>query len=148
MSFSILHSASRFHEHWRFVLQRLAFLAAFVVYLESASLVTRDEVAQILGSRYQFISVLFFSFPGSPGGWSLNILDHSIGKSLPTMSTRQANTNAPIALSLAFLKAMGAIADCSSQTVNRQSSSVLWWSYIFPISCSRGGAREGIPPRC
>ncbi|CAB1347070.1 unnamed protein product [Coregonus sp. 'balchen'] len=24
----------RFHEHWRFVLQRLAFLAAFVVYLE------------------------------------------------------------------------------------------------------------------
>uniref|UniRef100_A0A4W5JSS1 Translin n=1 Tax=Hucho hucho TaxID=62062 RepID=A0A4W5JSS1_9TELE len=49
MPFSILHSASRFHEHWRFVLQRLAFLAAFVVYLESESLVTRDEVAQILG---------------------------------------------------------------------------------------------------
>uniref|UniRef100_A0A4W5QCB0 Translin n=1 Tax=Hucho hucho TaxID=62062 RepID=A0A4W5QCB0_9TELE len=47
--FSILHSASRFHEHWRFVLQRLVFLAAFVVYLESASLVTRNEVAQILG---------------------------------------------------------------------------------------------------
>ncbi|XP_071197966.1 translin-like isoform X1 [Salvelinus alpinus] len=39
----------RFHEHWRFVLQRLAFLAAFVVYLESESLVTREEVAQILG---------------------------------------------------------------------------------------------------
>uniref|UniRef100_A0A8C7NU16 Translin n=2 Tax=Oncorhynchus mykiss TaxID=8022 RepID=A0A8C7NU16_ONCMY len=39
----------RFHEHWRFVLQRLAFLAAFEVYLESASLMTRDEVAQILG---------------------------------------------------------------------------------------------------
>ncbi|KAB5577108.1 hypothetical protein PHYPO_G00206170 [Pangasianodon hypophthalmus] len=39
----------RFHEHWRFVLQRLTFLAAFVVYLESESLVTREEVAKILG---------------------------------------------------------------------------------------------------
>ncbi|XP_015247688.1 PREDICTED: translin [Cyprinodon variegatus] len=39
----------RFHEHWRFVLQRLAFLAAFAVYLESENLVTREEVAQILG---------------------------------------------------------------------------------------------------
>ncbi|XP_033900539.1 translin isoform X2 [Acipenser ruthenus] len=39
----------RFHEHWRFVLQRLAFLAAFVVYLESETLVTREEVTQILG---------------------------------------------------------------------------------------------------
>lgn len=46
---------SRFHEHWRFVLQRLAFLSAFVVYLESENLVTRDEVAQILGSRFQFV---------------------------------------------------------------------------------------------
>lgn len=45
----------RFHEHWRFVLQRLAFLSAFVVYLESENLVTREEVAQILGSRYQFV---------------------------------------------------------------------------------------------
>lgn len=45
----------RFHEHWRFVLQRLAFLSAFVVYLESEALVTRDEVAQILGSRYHFV---------------------------------------------------------------------------------------------
>ena len=66
MSFSILHSASRFHEHWRFVLQRLAFLAAFEVYLESASLMTRDEVAQILGSRYQFILVLFLACPVPP----------------------------------------------------------------------------------
>lgn len=38
------------------MLQRLAFLSAFVVYLESETLVTRDEVAQILGSRYQFVS--------------------------------------------------------------------------------------------
>ncbi|KAJ8388391.1 hypothetical protein AAFF_G00134170 [Aldrovandia affinis] len=39
----------RFHEHWRFVLQRVTFLAAFVFYLEGESLVTRDEVAEILG---------------------------------------------------------------------------------------------------
>ncbi|XP_010220305.1 PREDICTED: translin [Tinamus guttatus] len=39
----------RFHEHWRFVLQRLVFLAAFVVYLEAETLVTREAVAEILG---------------------------------------------------------------------------------------------------
>lgn len=39
----------RFNEHWRFVLQRLIFLAAFVVYLESETLVTREDVATILG---------------------------------------------------------------------------------------------------
>ncbi|XP_068602489.1 translin [Brachionichthys hirsutus] len=39
----------RFHEHWRFVLQRLAFLSAFVVYLEGETLVTREEVTRILG---------------------------------------------------------------------------------------------------
>lgn len=39
----------RFHEHWRFVLQRLVFLAAFVVYLETETLVTREAVAEILG---------------------------------------------------------------------------------------------------
>ncbi|XP_067890932.1 translin isoform X2 [Heterodontus francisci] len=39
----------RFNEHWRFVLQRLIFLAAFVVYLESETLVTREAVAGILG---------------------------------------------------------------------------------------------------
>ncbi|XP_061696994.1 translin [Syngnathoides biaculeatus] len=38
----------RFHEHWRFVLQRLTFLAAFVVFLESEALVTREEVARTL----------------------------------------------------------------------------------------------------
>lgn len=42
---------NRFHEHWRFVLQRLVFLAAFVVYLETETLVTREAVAEILGSR-------------------------------------------------------------------------------------------------
>ncbi|XP_065269177.1 translin isoform X2 [Emys orbicularis] len=39
----------RFHEHWRFVLQRLVFLAAFVVYLETETLVTREAVTEILG---------------------------------------------------------------------------------------------------
>ncbi|XP_072325862.1 translin isoform X3 [Scyliorhinus torazame] len=39
----------RFNEHWRFVLQRLIFLAAFVVYLETETLVTREAVAGILG---------------------------------------------------------------------------------------------------
>ncbi|XP_021574754.1 translin isoform X2 [Carlito syrichta] len=38
-----------FHEHWRFVLQRLVFLAAFVVYLETETLVTREAVTEILG---------------------------------------------------------------------------------------------------
>jgi hypothetical protein len=41
----------RFHEHWRFVLQRLVFLAAFVVYLETETLVTREAVTEILGSK-------------------------------------------------------------------------------------------------
>uniref|UniRef100_A0A8C5BS58 Translin n=1 Tax=Gadus morhua TaxID=8049 RepID=A0A8C5BS58_GADMO len=36
-------------EHWRFVLQRLAFLATFVGYLECEALVTREEAAKIIG---------------------------------------------------------------------------------------------------
>ncbi|XP_033018361.1 translin [Lacerta agilis] len=39
----------RFNEHWRFVLQRLVFLAAFVVYLETETLVTREAATEILG---------------------------------------------------------------------------------------------------
>ncbi|XP_029461065.1 translin [Rhinatrema bivittatum] len=39
----------KFHEHWRFVLQRLVFLAAFLVYLESETLVTREATTEILG---------------------------------------------------------------------------------------------------
>lgn len=49
----------RFHEHWRFVLQRLVFLSAFVVYLEGENLVTREEVAQILGSRYHSVYYVY-----------------------------------------------------------------------------------------
>ncbi|XP_040214215.1 translin isoform X2 [Rana temporaria] len=39
----------RFHDQWRFVLQRLVFQAAFLVYLESEQLVTREAVCTILG---------------------------------------------------------------------------------------------------
>lgn len=39
----------RFHDHWRFVTQRLCFLAALTVYLESEQLVQRDQVAEMLG---------------------------------------------------------------------------------------------------
>ncbi|XP_056389690.1 translin isoform X1 [Hyla sarda] len=39
----------RYHDQWRFVLQRLVFQAAFLVYLEKEQLVTRDAVAEILG---------------------------------------------------------------------------------------------------
>lgn len=51
----------RFHEHWRFVLQRLAFLSTFVVYLETETLVVREEVAKILGSRFQFMCYAVFT---------------------------------------------------------------------------------------
>ncbi|KAM9305797.1 translin [Gastrophryne carolinensis] len=39
----------RYHDQWRFVLQRLVFQAAFLVYLESELLVTREAVSEILG---------------------------------------------------------------------------------------------------
>ncbi|XP_063284601.1 translin [Pelobates fuscus] len=43
----------RFHDQWRFVLQRLVFLASFLVYLEAEELVTREAVAEILGIEYE-----------------------------------------------------------------------------------------------
>uniref|UniRef100_A0A0K8R7K9 Translin n=1 Tax=Ixodes ricinus TaxID=34613 RepID=A0A0K8R7K9_IXORI len=39
----------RFHDHWRFVSQRLVFLAALTTYLESETLIQREEVAAMLG---------------------------------------------------------------------------------------------------
>ena len=39
----------RFCDHWRFVSQRFAFLGAFIVYLESDRLITRPELAEMLG---------------------------------------------------------------------------------------------------
>merc|ERR1712243_316329 len=35
----------RYHDHWRFVLQRLVFLVAFVTYLEKEVLVSREDTA-------------------------------------------------------------------------------------------------------
>ncbi|XP_034255669.1 translin [Thrips palmi] len=39
----------RFHDHWRFTMQRLAFLASLTVYLESGQLAMIEDVAQIVG---------------------------------------------------------------------------------------------------
>lgn len=50
--FSFLSSfLIRYSDHWRFVIQRLSFLASLLVYLESDSLATRLDVAQLLGGR-------------------------------------------------------------------------------------------------
>uniref|UniRef100_A0A336KXM7 Translin n=1 Tax=Culicoides sonorensis TaxID=179676 RepID=A0A336KXM7_CULSO len=39
----------RYNDHWHFVAQRIVFLIALTVYLESEELVSRDKVAEILG---------------------------------------------------------------------------------------------------
>lgn len=39
----------RYNDHWHFVAQRIVFLIALTVYLESEELVTRETVAEILG---------------------------------------------------------------------------------------------------
>ena len=39
----------RFHEQWRFVTQKLCFLASLIIYLEIKVLVTKETVAEILG---------------------------------------------------------------------------------------------------
>ncbi|XP_071497928.1 translin-like [Diadema antillarum] len=39
----------RFHDHWRFVTQRLTFLASLVIYLETERLASREEVAELMG---------------------------------------------------------------------------------------------------
>lgn len=44
-------TAFRFNDHWRFVIQRLCFLASLLVYLESEKLATRESVAELLGGR-------------------------------------------------------------------------------------------------
>ncbi|XP_015513509.1 translin isoform X1 [Neodiprion pinetum] len=41
----------RFHEHWRFVTQRLCFLASLTIYLEVKILVHKDTVAELLGVK-------------------------------------------------------------------------------------------------
>ncbi|KAL4228664.1 hypothetical protein ACF0H5_011709 [Mactra antiquata] len=41
----------RYNDQWRFSLQRLAFLSAYLTYLQSETLVTRESVAQIIGVK-------------------------------------------------------------------------------------------------
>lgn len=41
----------RYHDQWRFVTQRLCFLASLVVYLEVKILVTKETTAEILGVK-------------------------------------------------------------------------------------------------
>ena len=42
----------RYGDHWRFVIQRMSFLASLLVYLESGCLATRMDVCQLLGGRF------------------------------------------------------------------------------------------------
>ncbi|XP_052824705.1 translin isoform X1 [Octopus bimaculoides] len=41
----------RFHDHWRFVTQRLSFLAAFLFYLQYHGLICYEDTAEMLGLR-------------------------------------------------------------------------------------------------
>uniref|UniRef100_UPI00358EF301 translin n=1 Tax=Myxine glutinosa TaxID=7769 RepID=UPI00358EF301 len=43
----------RFHDHWRFAMQRLSFLAALLVYLDNETLISREQAAEILGVKVQ-----------------------------------------------------------------------------------------------
>ncbi|KAK2548791.1 Translin [Acropora cervicornis] len=43
----------RFCDHWRFACQRFSFLGAFLVYLESERLITRAELAEMLGVQVE-----------------------------------------------------------------------------------------------
>ncbi len=39
----------RYHDHWRFAVQRMAFLCSFQYYLKSGELATHETVATMLG---------------------------------------------------------------------------------------------------
>lgn len=41
----------RYHDHWRFSMQRVSFLAALQVYLKSEQIITRAQVAEMLGVK-------------------------------------------------------------------------------------------------
>lgn len=41
----------RYNDHWRFVTQRLCFLAALIVFLEAGFLIGKDTAADILGGK-------------------------------------------------------------------------------------------------
>lgn len=49
LNWAVNCSICRFCDHWRFACQRFSFLGAFVVYLESERLITRAELAEMLG---------------------------------------------------------------------------------------------------
>ena len=42
----------RYHDQWKSVTQRLCFLASLIIYLEVKILVTKETVADILGSKF------------------------------------------------------------------------------------------------
>ena len=39
----------RFHDHWKMVMQKLSFLTAFMKYLETEELISREEAAKTVG---------------------------------------------------------------------------------------------------
>lgn len=44
----------RYNDHWKFVTQRLCFLAALVVFLEVGILLSKETAAEILGGMILF----------------------------------------------------------------------------------------------
>lgn len=45
----------RYNDHWRFVTQRLCFLAALLIFLEVGILITKETAASLLGGiKYNF----------------------------------------------------------------------------------------------
>jgi len=49
LSVMLLLRTFRFNDQWRFVTQRSCFLAAFIVYLESEQLISREDCSALLG---------------------------------------------------------------------------------------------------
>lgn len=56
-SLHVVYTYCRFCDHWRFVSQRFAFLGAFILYLESERLITRQELAEMLGGQVFFLRI-------------------------------------------------------------------------------------------
>ncbi|XP_012139698.1 translin isoform X2 [Megachile rotundata] len=58
----------RFHDQWRFVTQKLCFLASLIIYLEIKVLVTKETVAEMLGVK-----------DNREDGFHLNLEDYLMG---------------------------------------------------------------------
>lgn len=43
----------KYNDQWRFLMQRLAFLSAFLLYLQTENLVTREQTAELIGVKVQ-----------------------------------------------------------------------------------------------